>query len=156
MCRTEKNFDWLLQNFLMCVVSLYYIKMCIIWNINITTACWWFTIYICSCRSINQNVHKSIYKLRQIRMCKDLKHLIYYHFNTVYVCMFVLCVCACVRDGIIHDLHISIYCLLSVTIQWYIAQYRTVYINGFWQMDITFFFSQKLFCCKADNYNVNT
>lgn len=28
------------------------------------------------------------YKLmRQIRMCKDLKHVIYYRFNTVSVCM---------------------------------------------------------------------
>lgn len=33
------------------------------------------------------------YKLmRQIRMCKDLKHLIYYRFNTVSICpMLTIC-----------------------------------------------------------------
>ena len=34
------------------------------------------------------------YKLmRQIRMCKDLKHVIYYRFNTVSISLCVYCVC---------------------------------------------------------------
>ena len=34
------------------------------------------------------------YKLmRQIRMCKDLKHVIYYRFNTVSISPCVYCVC---------------------------------------------------------------
>ena len=84
-----------------------------IWTI-ILTAYWWFTIYIVyellflqladglqyTFAHVGQLTGMYHYKyklMRQIRMCKDLKHVIYYRFNTVsillYICMYINVIC---------------------------------------------------------------